>query len=402
MVLYYYIGSVVILLQLLILLQVYNNYRFALNKYHRPRDWYVPKTVLIVPCKGLDTDFEKNIRSFFELDYDNYLLWFVVEDINDAAYKKLNELKGSGAFNSEVEILVAGKGAQCSQKIHNLLYCIEKISDDIEVLAFADSDICIRKDWLSHLVYPLHRKKNGAASGYRWFIPKSNNIATLALSAMNAKVAQLLGNTIFNQAWGGSMAIRVETFKETKLEEIWQKALSDDLSLSYAVKKAGLKVAFVPACLAASFESSTWSQTFEFAKRQFLITKVFSPATWSLAVLSSTFSVFALWGALAIALYANSSRLDYIWFYFAVPALSFISQFLRAVTRQRMIGKLLKDYLPKLKYAIVADILFFWLWSIILWLIILLTSIGRTIRWRGIRYKVISPTETVILPEKLH
>ena len=110
---------------------------------------------MIVPCKGLDLDFEKNVTSFFEQDFNNYLLWFVVESEQDPAYKKLCELKNSLGPKSialEIKIWIAGIGEICSQKIHNLLYCCERIADDTEILAFADSDICVRKDWLSHIV----------------------------------------------------------------------------------------------------------------------------------------------------------------------------------------------------------------------------------------------------------
>jgi cellulose synthase/poly-beta-1,6-N-acetylglucosamine synthase-like glycosyltransferase len=201
-----------------------------------------------VPCKGLDAAFEDNIASLFKQDYENYLLWFVVADKSDPAYDRLCELKDRLSADSkalDVQILVAGQGRSRSQKIHNLLHCYERISDEVEILAFADSDVCVRTDWLSHLVWPLRKGSNGAASGYRWFIPRKNDIASLALSAVNGKVAQLLGNSRLNLAWGGSMAIRVDIFREAGLDEIWPRALSDDLSLSYAVRKAGMKIVYV-------------------------------------------------------------------------------------------------------------------------------------------------------------
>jgi len=258
---YYYIALAAIVSQLVFLLQTYSNYRYALKKYRRKRSWYRPRAVLIVPCKGLDSAFRENITSFFDLDYENYLLWFVVADESDPAYDELCDLKNRLETDSkaqDVQVFVAGHSRSCGQKIHNLLYCYERIGDDVEVLAFADSDICVRSNWLSHIVYPLRQSKHGVASGYRWYIPKRNNLASLALSAMNAKIAQLLGNTPFNQAWGGSMAIRVDVFRRLGLDKIWAKALSDDLSLSGAVKKAGMKVAFVPACLVASYEATSW------------------------------------------------------------------------------------------------------------------------------------------------
>jgi len=271
---YYYIALVAIISQLIFLTQAFSNYLYAVKKYRKDRAWYRPRTVLIVPCKGLDSTFQQNISSFFEQDYENYLLWFVVGEESDPAYGELRGLKDRLSQNSkaqDVQVLIAGKSQTCSQKIHNLLYCYNRISSDIDVLAFADSDICVQSNWLSHLVYPLRKTKYGAASGYRWYVPKKDNLASLALSAMNAKVAQLLGNLRFNQAWGGSMAIRVNVFRKLGLDKIWSKTLSDDLSLSVAVKKAGMIVAYVPACLVASHEATTWPELFEFSRRQFLI-----------------------------------------------------------------------------------------------------------------------------------
>ena len=293
---YYYIALAAIVFQLLFLIQVYNNHRYALKKYRKKR-WYRPQTVLIIPCKGLDSSFQENIASFFHQDYENYSLWFVVADKSDPAYTELCKLKkqlGKSSKAKEVQVLVAGHGQSCSQKNHNLLFCYNKIGDDTDVLAFADSDICVHNDWLSHLVYPLRKSKNGAASGYRWFVPEKNNLASLALSALNAKVAQMLGNTRFNQAWGGSMAIRIDVFRRLGLDKIWQKTLSDDLSLSREVKKARMKVAFIPACMVASYESTTWQQLFEFARRQFLITRVAAPGTWLFGFFSSLWNCYCV------------------------------------------------------------------------------------------------------------
>ena len=407
---YYYIALAAILSQLLFLIQTCVNYRYALTKYKKKRLLYRPRTALIVPCKGLDSAFQQNITSFFNQDYENYLLWFVVADKADPAYAPLCELKNRLSQSSkadEVQVLVAGFAQSCSQKNHTLLYCCQRIGSDVEVLAFADSDICVRSDWLSHIVHPLRYPKSGAASGYRWFVPKKNNLASLALSAVNAKIAQLLGNTHFNQAWGGSMAIRVDVFRQVGLDKIWPKALSDDLSLSYAVKKARKKVVFVPACLVASYESTTWSELFEFGRRQFLITRVSTPGTWWFGLCSSLYSILGLWGGAAIALYAavKSSIINYqLSILVAVPVLFFTAQFIRAVLRQKMAYKLLNyehqasEFEHRaMKAACIADLLFFWLWSLLLLLFIISSAFGRTICWRGIRYKLLGPTQTIVL-----
>ncbi len=412
---YYYIALAAILSQLFFLFHAYRNYHYALAKYKRKRSWYRPRTVLLVPCKGRDLAFQRNITSFFNQDYENYLLWFVVADESDPAYGELCELKNKlspGSKAQDVRVFVAGKSQSCSQKIHNLLYCYEKISDDVEILAFADSDVCVRSDWLSHIVYPLRQSKNGASSGYRWFVPKKNNPASLALSAVNAKVAQLLGNSLFNQAWGGSMAIRVDVFRRVGLDKIWPKAVSDDLSLSRAVKKAGLQVAFVPACLVASYESATWAKLFEFGRRQFLITRISAPGTWWFGLCSSLYSVLGLWGGAGLAVYAAKIGDENTALFAAVPVLFFASQLARAILRQKMADKLLKyerqvtsKACPErsrgeqraMRAACAADILFFWVWSLLLLSLIISSAFGRVICWRGIRYKLLGPTETIVL-----
>jgi ceramide glucosyltransferase len=396
---YYYIALAAIISQLLFLFQMFNNYLYAVKKYRKERVWYRPRTVLIVPCKGLDSAFHTNISSFFEQDYENYLLWFVVGAESDPAYGELCRLKNRLSQSSkaqDVQVFVAGKSQTCSQKIHNLLYCYNRISDDIDVLAFADSDICVRSNWLSHLVYPLRKSKYGAASGYRWYVPKRNNPASLALAAMNAKVAQLLGNTRFNQAWGGSMAIRVEVFRKLGLDKTWPKSLSDDLSLSVAVKKAGMIVAFVPACLVASHEVITWPELFEFARRQFIITRVSAPKTWLFGLFSGLYSVMGIWATAGLAIYAGAIGHQHMLTFAAVPVVFFTGQLIRAILRQRMAVKLLSHEQRAMKAARAADILCFWLFSLLMLAFIISSAFGRTICWRGIRYKLLGPTEIIV------
>lgn len=397
---YYYIAWVIIFSQIPYLVLPIKNCRYALTKFRKRRARYTPSVALTVPCKDLDRDFEKNITSLFNQDYEDFSLIFVVAETDDPAYPALCKLRDRLAADSkarQVRILISGRTTGCSQKIHNQLYAYHAIDETIEVLAFADSDVCVRSDWLKYLVHPLRHDKNGATSGYRWFVPKTNNLATLALSAINGKVAQLLGNTRCNQAWGGSMAIKVETFRELGIDRIWTGALSDDLCLSSAVKSVRKKVEFVPACLVASYESVSWRGLFEFARRQFIITKVASPCTWWFGLLVTFYSVMCLWITLALAIYAMAIEAQHAPLYLAVPIVFFCGQLTRAVLREIVVSILLQEHRRELRPAAAADILLFWIWSPLLLLLILSSAFGRTIRWRGIEYRLISPTETIVL-----
>lgn len=148
----FFITTGAVISQAAFLFFVYLNYRFAIKKFKKEREGYRPRTALIIPCKGIDDEFEKNIQSFYLQDYEDYLLWFVVEDESDAAYIKLLELKTKFRDLSkakEVRILVAGQAQGCGQKIHNLLYCYRQLPQDIEAVTFADSDAYVRSDGLA-------------------------------------------------------------------------------------------------------------------------------------------------------------------------------------------------------------------------------------------------------------
>ena len=83
--------------------------------------------------------------------------------------------------------------------------------------------------------------------------------------------------------------------------------------------------------------------------------------------------------------------------YATVPVVFLVSQFLRAILRQKMIIKLLPEDADKMKGAVAADICgtFFWSWFLLV--CIISSGIGRTITWRGIKYKMLSSTETIIV-----
>jgi cellulose synthase/poly-beta-1,6-N-acetylglucosamine synthase-like glycosyltransferase len=398
------LALIVVAAQMIFTIQVINNVHYVIKKYKKPRETVRPKAALIVPCKGLDDAFEKNILSFFEQDYKPYTLLFVVQEQEDPIYPILTRLIEQNRSNTRaqnVRLLIAGRTEKCSQKLHNLLYAYQQIDPDTEILAFADSDACLSPRWLAYMAYPLresHKNENGAATGYRWFVPITPNFATLTLSGVNAKIAQLLGNTHFNLAWGGSMAIRVDNFRRLKLDQIWTTALSDDLSLSAAVSQAHLKLKFIPACMVASYEAVTWKELWEFGRRQFIITRIYRPGMWLFGLISALFSVFGLWGGIAAACCSFVS-LHPSWILIAWPFLFAAAQWLHAFLRQWTIGLLLAKDKAQIKPAARADLLLFWFFSIILLIILISSSVGKTICWRGMRYRLNSPTDIEIIKQ---
>ena len=138
----------------------------------RPRRTSRERVVIFCPCKGTDSEFEKNIRSILDQDYQNYEAQFIVESKNDPAYETLLCLKGN--------ILVADQTASRGQKVHNLAYAVEH-APVADVYVFCDSDARFPRNWLSTLIAPLDSAN--ITSGYRWYVTNRFHFPTLMRSA---------------------------------------------------------------------------------------------------------------------------------------------------------------------------------------------------------------------------
>jgi cellulose synthase/poly-beta-1,6-N-acetylglucosamine synthase-like glycosyltransferase len=405
----YYIFVAAVLEEMASLFNAIRNYRYVLSKHRKDNQQYLPNTVLIVPCKGVDPGFDDNIASLYRQAYDGYQLWFVVSDTSDPAYPELLKIRREQLPRSkakEARILIAGLSEACSQKLHNLVFCCRQLPEDVEVIAFADSDMRASPGWLANLVWPLRSSKVGATTGYRWLVPDRTNLASLALSAINAKVVQMLGNTRWNLAWGGSMAIRKDLFQSLRIDDLWARSLTDDLTLTSAVKGARLKVAFVPACIVPSHQSATWRSLWEFGRRQFVITRWYRPRTWWLALLGALLSALEPWAAAALAVLAGALGWTVtVWHYsfkawpfWAVAAgLLLASGFHKAVFRQKLGRVVLMDDSPGVRAAARMDLLAFWAWPPIMLALILASAFGRTILWRGILYRISGPGDIEVV-----
>src|SRR2546428_353302 len=97
------------------------------------------RITVFCPCKGVDSEFEKNVHSILDQDYPNYEVVFIVESHNDPAYSALRKL---GAGN----ILIAGRATDCGQKVHNLAYAVNHGGRTADIFVFCDSDARFPRD----------------------------------------------------------------------------------------------------------------------------------------------------------------------------------------------------------------------------------------------------------------
>jgi len=241
----------------------------------QPNAWAPPVT-LIVPVKGREPGLGENLRSLLDQDYPDYEVLVAAREGRDPALAELPAAPGRA-----VRVITAGEEpADTGEKIRNLLAAVAQARPASQVLAFADSDGRVERDWLRALVSPLADPAVGAATGYRWYFPEQGGFWPLMRSVWNSTIAGTFGTGAAPFAWGGAMALRHETFVAARVAQFWRGAVSDDYRLSQAVRQAGLRIQYVPRAMVASSGQGGAAEFFSWARRQMIITRVYAPRLW--------------------------------------------------------------------------------------------------------------------------
>jgi cellulose synthase/poly-beta-1,6-N-acetylglucosamine synthase-like glycosyltransferase len=372
---------------------------------------YKPYASVIVPCRGLDQHLSENLDALCDQHYPAFEIIFVVDSADDPALEVIERVRLVRRSSASVStrVVVSGEAKECGQKVHNLIAGVGAANERSEVFVFVDTDARARGDWLRSLVAPLADKQLGAATGYRWFIPSHKSasrhksashhkLASHLRAVWNASIASALGeNSRANFCWGGSTAIRRETFAQLDMLNRWRGTLSDDFALTRALQKASLPIHFVPRCLVASHEDCSWRELLEFTTRQLKITRVYAPRLWRIVLVSNLLFVAIFYGGLALALVRLGRGLH------AVSPLAFVAAIYalgsaKALLRLRAVALTLDAEHRIRRAATLSAHLFLWPLASALFLYnALAAACSRRINWRGINYELKSPTETVII-----
>lgn len=356
--------------------------------------FYAPRVAVICPCKGSEQGLEGNLAALLNFDYPNYETYFVLASALDSARPVIDRV--SSAKQKPAQVIVAGSPKGCGEKVNNLRAAVKELGGKFDVFVFVDSDARLGRSWLAHLVAPLADANVGAATTYRWYFPNKGGFASNLLSAWNAAIATQLGEHARNFCWGGGMAIRREAFERARVLEAWEGAVSDDWALTNALERAGLSILFVPECLAPTVGDVNPEQLVEFTNRQLILTRVYSPRRWALAGLAHvSYCVTLLYAAFAILLrmFAGFSWAGLFLLAFLIVLLSAAKGAFRLIALQDILpdwrGKI--DQVSWIWVALAPLVPALFLWNFII------SAFERRIRWRGIRYELVSDTQTRVL-----
>lgn len=355
---------------------------------------YTPRVALICPVKGLEDNLEANLLALTQFDYPQYEIFFAIATAEDPAFRVLERVVA--ASKRPAHIIRAGRALDCSDKVHNLTAAVGQVGDQFEVLVFTDSDGRPSRRWLTRLVAPLKEEAVGAATAFRWLLPKGNGFWSALASAWSASAATYLGEGKRNFCWGGGTAIKRQRFEELRILNSWKGAVSDDYALTRALQNNGLRIVFAPECLVPSSPTFNFKSFREFTNRQLIITRIYAPKLWWVAFIGHLFYCGAI--LMGMASWFASSMMGLPSVQFLVLALiPPIFASVRGVLRLVAVLELL----PDLREQLLSE---GWVWVLLAPLVpfvylynSLIAMFTRKITWRGIRYELISPLRTRII-----
>ncbi|NJR67747.1 MAG: glycosyltransferase family 2 protein [Synechococcales cyanobacterium CRU_2_2] len=265
-------------------------------------DQSLPSAAVIMSVRGLDPSLYECVKSLLEQDYPSYLLKIVVDSEEDAAWIGLSQLIKDFASdtnpifhaksNAKVELVaLKTRYESCGLKCSALIQAVSQLSPDLDVVAFVDSDVITHRTWLRELVSPLIDPNVGLTSGLPWYIPEEKNFGSRVRYLWN--IYGLTGRYICRTPSGASMGIQRHLLTHDKILGIWQNVLSEDVTASVAVQAEGLEVRFVQSLIMVNRESCSLSGCWNFVKRQFFWTRLYSDE-WNFIAAQAFFRAAAL------------------------------------------------------------------------------------------------------------
>lgn len=293
-----------------VLIQVYLVFGFVsrLRKGKQPLldDKLCPQAVVVLCLRGGDPFLSRCIQGLLSQNYPNYQIQFMVDHPNDPAMAilknalkatphELNNERGTAFEHIRIGILES-PSTTCSLKCSCLVQAIDGLSSSVKVLAMLDADTIPHSNWLRELATALSPEHVGAATGNRWYMPTHASRGSLVRYVWNA--AAIVQMYWYEIAWGGTLAIKLESLRRAGILDRWRLAYAEDTMVRQALSIIGQKVVFVPSLMMINREDCTFVSFYGWVKRQLLSARLYHPF-WSLVVGHAiTSSALILWSIL--------------------------------------------------------------------------------------------------------
>lgn len=246
--------------------------QFVADRLMPDPDHITPPVTVIASLESSDDGLRDNLAALAAQDYPSYELILAARTAADIP---------PGVLPHRVLVVLAGAEKHKShERVENLLAGVQASRKQSEILAFADAYGRVSPHWLRALVAPLSEANVGASTGFCWFAPEPPDFWSLLRSVWSAPIAGLLGPGDNPFAWVGSMAIQKEMFFELRIPSAWRDSASESGAATRAVHRAGLRIAFAPAAMAAFTGRTAMRSFLVWAWRQMALARLYVPRLW--------------------------------------------------------------------------------------------------------------------------
>ncbi len=268
---------------------------FKRREPHAAASSYAPKTLVIIPCRGTDVTLGDNLASLASQDYGGYKVIAVVDSDGDAAVPFIKKAKLD-------YIIASSKCTRCSGKVRAVSTALERFKD-YDAYVIADSDILVKKDWLSLLIAPLGDKSIGLSTTFPFFNPLGGFWTNVKMvwgfvgdGLMETKATRF--------GWGGSLAFRKDLLDDGGLDFFRDSeySVSDDVAITKLVKGRKLGLAYVRGAKPLVNSDDDFARLSEWSNRQtaFSIMGYRANLYYGIAFYSAEILLFASGIALAL------------------------------------------------------------------------------------------------------
>ena len=341
-----------------------------------PSSW--PPVRVVLPFAGGAAGLRAAFDDLAAQDYPGYEIRLACHAADEAAcglargWLQDRATRGGGP---PAQLAQAATARGCSQKNQNLLAGLGDPGAADQVLVFTDADYRRSPDWLRRLVAPIAAGGRAASSGY--YHAEAGPGLCGALRPVTALLLFLTRQReAFLQPWGGATALSRRLFDELEVADLWSAHVVDDVALAERLRAARVPVLGInaPALLAPAKDSdgAAWA---DWLTRQLAYLRAIQPGAWAgIGAGLALMAVGLLWmGGLLLV----GARLS--------PAGGGIAVLDLALLAGLGLGLRALHPRPGPRGGWLAAFFWFWLAAPVCHL---RTAFSRTIRWRGMDYRV--------------
>lgn len=259
------------------------------------------KPTLILPLTGAARGFEALIDRLNRQTQPFRRLIVAVESTGDPAHDRVQDLRARARF--EIDLVIAGIDDTRGQKCTNIIAAVKSLAPEDRIVVFIDGDILPQDWWLATQITPLADDRADVVTGYRWPVG-AMHFAPAIFASIDRMVAMLPGWRIGKLVWGGAVSLRRETLDALDVPRLYDRVLSDDMTMGRAVHEGGYRFVRRRALLLPTLLRERLSSLVGFAVRQYQIMWVYRP--WSIAGSFAALAArLATWVFLAVCAFSS-------------------------------------------------------------------------------------------------